>query len=90
MSPSWWQWEHLLSDQAWGRESAVYRVTGVLTVIGGWFFTAFVAFTVSLIFAFLLYFFKLPAIFGLLLLAIILIVKSYRWHFKKEEESRIH
>ena len=77
-----------LSDQAWGRESAVYRVTGVLTVIGGWFFTAFVAFTVSLIFAFIISFFKLPAIFGLLLLAVILIVNSYRWHFKKEEESR--
>jgi len=30
-----------LSDRAWGSESAVYRVTGVLTVIGGWFFTAF-------------------------------------------------
>jgi phosphate/sulfate permease len=38
-----------LSDQAWGRESAVYRVTGVLTVISGWFLTALVAFSVSLI-----------------------------------------
>jgi hypothetical protein len=77
-----------LSDQAWGRESAVYRVTGVLMVIGGWFFTAFIAFTVSLIFALLLYFFKLPAIVGLLLLTIIFIAKSYRWHFKKEEETK--
>jgi Ca2+/Na+ antiporter len=77
-----------LSDQAWGRESAVYRVTGVLTVIGGWFFTAFAAFMVSLLFAFLLYFFKLPAMLGLLLLAIIFILKSYRWHFRKEEESK--
>ena len=40
-----------MSDQAWGRESAVFRVTGVLTVIGGWFFTAMMAFTVSFIFA---------------------------------------
>jgi phosphate/sulfate permease len=77
-----------LSDQAWGRESAVYRVTGVLTVIGGWFFTAFAAFTVSLIFAVLLYFLKLPAIVGLLLFTIVFIVKSYRWHFKKEEETK--
>ena len=30
-----------LADRAWGRESAVYRVAGVLNVIGGWFFTAF-------------------------------------------------
>ena len=46
-SPSWWPWARSLSDQAWGRESAVYRVTGVLTVIGGWFFTAMMAFSVS-------------------------------------------
>jgi hypothetical protein len=77
-----------LSDQAWGRESAVYRVTGVLTVIGGWFFTAFAAFTVSLVFAFLLYFFKLPAMLGLLLLALVFVVKTYRWHFKKEAETK--
>jgi len=77
-----------LSDQAWGRESAVYRVTGVLTVVGGWFFTAFSAFSVSLVFAFIISFFKLPAVFGLLLLAVIIIVNSYRWHFKKEEESK--
>ncbi len=41
-----------LSDRAWGRESAVYRVTGVITVIGGWFFTAFSAFAVAFIFAY--------------------------------------
>ena len=35
------------SDRAWGRETAVYRVTGVLTVIGGWFLTALIAFTVA-------------------------------------------
>ena len=33
-----------LADRAWTRESAVYRVTGVLSVIGGWLFTAFAAF----------------------------------------------
>ncbi|MBC8456767.1 MAG: inorganic phosphate transporter [Deltaproteobacteria bacterium] len=77
-----------LSDQAWGRESAVYRITGVLTVIGGWFFTAFVAFSVSFIFAFILHFFKLPAIVGLVVLAFIFIVHSYRWHFKKEKENK--
>ena len=33
-----------LADRAWGSESAVYRVAGVLNVIGGWFFTAIVAF----------------------------------------------
>jgi len=43
-----------LADRAWGRESAVYRVTGVLTVITGWFITALAAFTVSGIFAYIL------------------------------------
>ena len=51
-----------LSDQAWGRESAVFRVTGVLTVIGGWFFTAMMAFTVSLVFAMAIYFGRGPAV----------------------------
>jgi len=36
-----------LADRAWGRESAVYRINGVLTVISGWLLTAFVAFTIS-------------------------------------------
>ena len=35
-----------LSDRAWGRDSAVYRITGVLSVIGGWFLTAGAAFTI--------------------------------------------
>ncbi len=44
-----------LADRAWGRESAVYRVAGVFNVIGGWFLTAFTAFTVSAIFAYIIY-----------------------------------
>ena len=40
-----------LADRAWGSESAVYRVAGVLNVIGGWFFTAFMAFTAAALFA---------------------------------------
>lgn len=43
-----------LSDRAWGRESAVYRITGVMTVILGWFITAFVAFAISFFVAMLL------------------------------------
>jgi phosphate/sulfate permease len=75
-----------LSDQAWGRESAVYRVTGVITVIGGWFFTALAAFTVSLVFAGIICFLKLPAVLGLLLLAGLLIVNTYRYHHKRQAE----
>jgi len=43
-----------LADRAWGRESAVYRITGVLTVISGWFITAVVAFTIAFVVAALL------------------------------------
>lgn len=44
-----------LADKAWDRESAVYRVTGVLSVIGGWFVTAIIAFSVSGLFALIIY-----------------------------------
>lgn len=77
-----------LSDQAWGRESAVYRVSGVLTVISGWFLTALAAFSTSLLFAFLIYTLKLAAIVGLLVILIIFVWHTYRLHFKRGEEKR--
>jgi phosphate/sulfate permease len=43
-----------LADRAWDRESAVYRISGVFAVIGGWFLTALVAFTFSGVIAFLI------------------------------------
>ena len=43
------------ADRAWGRDSAVYRISGVFTVIGGWFMTAFIAFTISAIIGFLIF-----------------------------------
>ena len=45
-----------LADRAWSRESAVFRVTGVLSVIGGWFVTAGVAFASAFIIALLMHF----------------------------------
>jgi hypothetical protein len=76
-----------LSDQAWGMESAVYRITGVITVIGGWFFTALAAFSTSLVFALAIYFLRLPGIVALLLFAAYLIFSTYRYHLKKEKEK---
>jgi phosphate/sulfate permease len=76
-----------LADQAWGRESAVYRITGVLTVISGWFFTAFAAFTISLIFAFMIVLVKATAVVFLLILAVVLVLSTYRYHAKREEET---
>lgn len=76
-----------LSDQAWGRESAVYRITGVITVIGGWFFTALAAFSTALVFSLAIYSLKFPGIIGLLLFVAFLIFSTYRYHQKKEKES---
>jgi Na+/phosphate symporter len=76
-----------LSDQAWGRESAVFRVTGVLTVIGGWFFTAMMAFTVSSVFAVAIYHGRAPAVIGIVFLAVLLILRNRRTHKSREIEE---
>jgi phosphate/sulfate permease len=77
-----------LSDQAWGRESAVYRVTGVLTVIGGWFFTAFMAFTVSSIFAVIIYYGQAPAVILIACFALFLVIRHYHLHRRREEAEQ--
>lgn len=76
-----------LADGAWGRESAVYRITGVLTVIGGWFFTAFSAFMASFIIATALFFGGLPVILLLIGLAIFLLIRSHAFHRKRAEKE---
>ena len=45
-----------LADRAWSRESAVFRITGVLSVIGGWFLTAAIAFICTFFVALIMYF----------------------------------
>ena len=72
-----------LSDRAWGRESAVYRITGVLTVIAGWFFTALVAFTVSFAVAVLLMWGGVFAVAGLSVLCCYLMIRSTKAHNRK-------
>jgi Na+/phosphate symporter len=77
-----------LSDQAWGLESAVYRVTGVLTVVGGWFFTAFSAFTVALTFAFvLMYLNKWVAILLLLTAVGLVVLRNFKIHTRREKAA---
>lgn len=75
-----------LSDRAWGRDSAVYRITGVMTVIAGWFFTAIVAFTVAFLIAMALRYGGTFAMFGLLAVSAFIIYKSFRYHKKKTKE----
>ncbi len=72
-----------LADRAWGRESAVYRVSGVLNVIGGWFMTAFGAFTAAGIVVFFMSMNKEIAIPILLTLTSLLLFRNYYAHKKK-------
>ena len=75
-----------LSDRAWGRESAVYRITGVLTVITGWFMTALIAFSVAAVIGLLLMWGKTIAIFGLILLCVFLLIQSSLLHKRREKK----
>mgnify|MGYP006074511209 FL=1 len=79
-----------LADRAWGRESAVYRVAGVLNVIGGWFFTAFSAFTFAGVLTYIIYMGRGAAIAILLLLAAILVLRNYLSHLKKLNSQSDH
>ncbi|MBN1131978.1 MAG: hypothetical protein JXR52_12575 [Bacteroidales bacterium] len=77
------------ADGAWGRDSAVYRITGVLTVIGGWIFTALSACLASFIIASLVYFGKLPVILILLALSVFILIKTHTSHRKKVRKEKM-
>ena len=79
-----------LADRAWGRESAVYRVAGVLNVIGGWFLTALTAFSIAGALTYIIYIGRGPAIAILLLLAAALIVRNYLNHKKASKNELDH
>ena len=78
-----------LADRAWGRESAVYRIAGVLNVIGGWFFTAFSAFVASGIIAYLIYLGGNLMIAILLLITVLLLVRNYLSYKKKSNNAHL-
>ena len=75
-----------LADRAWGAESAVYRVAGVLNVIGGWFGTAIIAFIASGVILTLISFGKGMAIAVLLITAILLLARNYISYNKKSKK----
>lgn len=74
-----------LSDRAWGRDSAVYRIAGVLKVIAGWFVTAIIAFVAAAIFAYLIYIGQEVMIAILLLLVVLILTRNYLAHKRKAE-----
>lgn len=77
-----------LADRAWGSESAVYRVAGVLNVIGGWFFTAFIAFISAGTIVYLMNLNFPIMVAVLLLLVILLLVRNYVSHNKRAKEMK--
>ena len=78
-----------LADRAWDRESAVYRVAGVLNVIGGWFFTALIAFISAGVFAYLIHLGGITAVGVLLTLVFLLIARNYLKHKTEENEKSV-
>ena len=77
-----------LSDRAWGRDSAVYRISGVFAVIGGWFLTAIIAFTVSGIVALVISVGGKFLVFVFVTIAILLVIRT-QFLFKKRSASKI-
>ena len=77
-----------LPDKSWGRESAVYRISGVLTVVGGWFFTAILATIAAMVIAVILYFGGFAATLGLLALTVYAIYHSSKLHKLRDKEMQ--
>lgn len=75
-----------LADRSWGRESAVFRITGVISVIGGWFITAGAAFIGAGVIVALMHFGGHWVIFALAVLTIYLLIRSNR-RFKNKQET---
>ena len=77
-----------LADRAWGRESAVYRITGMLSVIGGWFITAFVAFTICALVTAIMFYTSFVGMFVFICVAVFLLVRSNIQYSKKEKTEQ--
>lgn len=76
-----------LADRAWGRDSAVYRITGVLSVIGGWFITAGAAFTICFFVALVLHYGGNISIVVLIALAVFILIRSHVLYKKRKAKS---
>lgn len=78
-----------LADNAWGRDSAVYRVAGVLSVIGGWFITALIAFSVSAVFALIMYKGGRGGTYALMgIVFVFIVVSNIRFKKKVKEKQK--
>lgn len=78
-----------LADKAWGGDSAVYRVTGVFTVIGGWFLTAIIASLVAFTIAIIIALGKFVALFAFFAFAVYLIIRTTSIHRKMQAKKNL-
>ena len=76
-----------LADKAWGRESAVYRITGVITVVAGWFVTGLAAFVLSIVITMLLHWGGMIAIVVLSILCLYMMLPKKKKGTKEETET---
>ena len=77
-----------LADRAWSRESAVFRITGVLSVIGGWFITAGVAFLACALVCLCMWFGGIAVQVAFIVLVIFMLIRSNRQYKRKQETSK--
>ena len=78
-----------LADRAWGRESAVYRVTGVVSVVGGWFITAGAAFIIAAFVATIMNYGGIVAMYIMIALVIYLLIHSHIAYNKKKSKEKV-
>lgn len=76
-----------LADKAWGRESAVYRITGVVTVIAGWFVTALIAFVIALVVTYALLWGGTWAVIIISLLCVGMFIQSSITHKRRKAKE---
>lgn len=79
-----------LTDRAWGRDSAVFRITGVLSVIGGWFITAGAAFSICFFVTLIIHYGGSVAIIALIAIAIYALIHSQMMYKKRKQKEKVH
>jgi len=77
-----------LADRAWSRESAVFRVTGVLSVIGGWFITAGVAFLTCALVCLCMWYGGVAVQVAFIALVVFMLIRSNRQYKRKQEATK--
>lgn len=78
-----------LTDRAWGRDSAVFRITGVLSVIGGWFITAGAAFSICFFVTLIIHYGGSVAIIALIAIAVYALIHSQLMYKKRKQKAQV-